>query len=161
MNRPPSKPTIRNSRIVQNSTAIRRLSKVKSAARTVVRSLTARLYGESSLTTLSELGTHREPAGNKPVSGKQDRCQLGTLGGLGPVKSDRIFAGPLKTGRSDLICPTIGPIISATHPLHPSWKRSSTLSMTCIIGGSFFCTYRKLSASLATLALYQLRCNLE
>ena len=138
MNRPPSKPTIRNSRIVQNSTAIRRLSKVKSAARTVVRSLTARLYGESSLTTLSELGTHREPAGNKSVSDWQDQYLLGKLGGLDPVKPDGISDAPLKTSRSHLIFPTIGPILQLTHPLHPSWKRSSTLSMTCIIGGSFF-----------------------
>ena len=155
MNRPPSKPTIRNSRIVQNSTAIRRLSKVKSAARTVVRSLTARLYGESSLTTLSELGTHREPAGNKSVSDWQDQYLLGKLGGLDPVKPDGISDAPLKTSRSHLICPTIGPILLSTHPLHPSWKRSRTLSMTCIIGGSFLCASRDLSASLATLALNQ------
>ena len=134
MNRPPSKPTIRNSRIVQNSTAIRRLSKVKLAARTVVRSLTARLYGES----LSELGTDREPAGNKSVSGGKAQYLLGKLGGLAPVKPDGISDAPLKTSRSHLICPTIGPILLSTHPLHPSWKRSRTLSMTCIIGGSFF-----------------------
>ena len=138
MNCQPSKPTIRNFRTVQNSTSIRRLSKVKSAARTVVRSLTARLYGESSLATLSELGTDSEPAGNKSVSGWQDQCLLGKFGGLDPVKPDGISDAPLKTSRSHLICPTIRPILQLTHPLHPSWKRSRTLSMTCIIGGSFF-----------------------
>ena len=138
MNCQPTEPTIRNSRIVQNSTSIRRLSKVKSAADTVVRALAGRLYGESSLTTLSELGTHREPAGNKSVSDWQDQYLLGKLGGLDPVKPDGISDAPLKTSRSHLICPTIGPILLSTHPLHPSWKRSRTLSMTCIIGGSFF-----------------------
>ena len=151
--------TIRKSRTVQIPIVIQRLS--NTMAHQFVRSLAAPLNRESSHKTLNEFGTHREPASNKPVSGWQDQHQLGKLGCLDPVKPDGNSAAPLKTDRYHLICRTVGPILKATHPLHPSWKRSSTLSMTCIIGGSFFCTYRKLSASLATLALYQLRCNLE
>ena len=130
--------TIRNCRIVQNSTAIQWLPKRESVTPGIVPSATAQFAGKGLPTTLSELGTDREPAGNKSVSDWQDQYLFGKLGGLGPVKPDGISDAPLKTSRSHLICPTIGPILQLTHPLHPSWKRSSTLSMTCIIGGSFF-----------------------
>ena len=134
MNRQPSKPTIRNSRIVQNSPAFQWLPEQE----VIVRPMHGQSIGESSRTTLKKLGTHREPTGNKPVSGWLSQRQLGKLGGLAPAKSDGFWASHEKQDRSHLICPTIGPILLPTHPLHPSWKRSSTLSMTCIIGGSFF-----------------------
>ena len=131
-------PTIWKLRIVQNSTAIRMIPKRESVTPEIMHPATAQFAEEGFRTTLNEIGTDREPPGNEPVSDLRGKSQLGKLGGLGPVKSDCISAGPVKTGRSHLICPTRGPILLATHPLHPSWKRSSTLSMTCIIGGSFF-----------------------
>ena len=90
------------------------------------------------LKNLKEPGTIGEPWGNRIVSDWKCQHQLGKLGDLDPVESDRYFATYRKPRSSHLIWPAIEPILLLTHPLHHSWKRSRALSMTCIIGGSFF-----------------------
>ena len=130
--------TIWNCRLVQIMTQRVLVSEGRNLLVKIVQTVSTFLARGGIQKSFKELGTPREPWGNRLVSDWQYQRQLGRLGGLDPAKSDGYFSTSEKLGRSHLICPTIGPILLPTHPLHPSWKRSSTLSMTCIIGGSFF-----------------------
>ncbi len=148
-------PTLRNFDIAQGKEVV---SNSRVSVSRIVRALSAPLDWDETCGNLPERDINRESGGTRLVSDRHYRRQLGRLGDLDPVKSGGFLNTPQKPDRSRLICPTIGPILQSTHPLHPSWNRSRTLSMTCIIGGSFFCAGRKSSANFTHPQLFEVKC---